>query len=284
MQILVHLGFNKCASTFIQQALAGSQAALRREGVFYAAEGARTAHYGLSRHYGFGPDAQGVTRRSLGWLAARARERGCGRMILSSEYLSLGQPDAVKEFTADLCDLGAEARFLVFSRDLVPWLRSLFNQYVKTVDGGPYHSSLDAFVTHVLRTGAIDLARRYRVWADAVGPGRIAHLRIAEDQRNTAVLAPFEAFAGIPITPAAGPVNDSLSAGALYLTGRLRQAHRGPLRDRLLARIAAGDCNWAKAPEDYLRIGPANMARLAREIAEPFARATAHASASGRAA
>ena len=36
MQILVHLGLNKCASTYIQQALAAAKVGLRRQGVFYA--------------------------------------------------------------------------------------------------------------------------------------------------------------------------------------------------------------------------------------------------------
>ncbi len=43
MQILVHLGFNKCASSYIQHALARSQAALRCQGVFYAIEGEQVA-------------------------------------------------------------------------------------------------------------------------------------------------------------------------------------------------------------------------------------------------
>ena len=174
-----------------------------------------------------------------------------------------------------LRSLRAETQFLVFSRDLVPWLHSLFNQYVKTVDGGPFYDSIDSLVSHVLWNGSIDLARRYRAWGKTVGTDRITHVRIAEDQADTTVLAPFEAFAGILIAPAIGPINHSVPAGALYLTGRLRQAHRGPLRDRLLTRIAAGDCDWASAPEDYLRISAQNMERLEREIAEPFARLAA---------
>jgi hypothetical protein len=134
MQILVHLGLNKCASTYIQQALAATQAGLRQQGVFYAVEGGRTAQYGLSRHYGFGPDVDGVTPRNLAWLMAEASRRHCTRLIVSSEYLSLCRPAAIAAFTADLDALGAEARFLIFSRETGPWLRSLFNQYVKTVD------------------------------------------------------------------------------------------------------------------------------------------------------
>ena len=98
MQILVHLGLNKCASTYIQRALAAAQAGLRRHGVFYPVEGGRTAQYGLSRHYGFGPDIDGVTPRGLPWLMAEAEKRHCTRMILSSEYLSLRRPAAIAAF------------------------------------------------------------------------------------------------------------------------------------------------------------------------------------------
>lgn len=102
MDILIHLGLNKCASTYIQQALAAAQAVLRQQGVFYAVEGGRPAQYGLSRHYGFGPDVDGVTPRSLGWLTAEASRRHCTRLIISSEYLSLCRPAAIAAFVADL--------------------------------------------------------------------------------------------------------------------------------------------------------------------------------------
>ena len=271
MQILVHLGLNKCASTTIQRALAAAQAGLRRNGVFYPVEGGRPAQYGLSRQYGFGPDVDGVTPRSLRWLMAEASRRHCTRMILSSEYLSLHRPAAIAAFVADLEALGADARFLIFSREPVPWLRSLFNQYVKTVDSGPHFRSIDAFADHVLANGAIDIARRYQAWADAVGASRLAHHRIAPGQPPEDVLTPFSEFAGLPIAAAEQGANRSLSPGALYLTGLIRQALPTPGRDLLLARIAASDCAWVPVPADYLEIGPEQMARLDDDIAAPFA-------------
>jgi len=271
MQILVHIGLNKCASTAIQRALAAAQAGLHRAGVFYPVEGGRPAQYGLSRHYGFGPDVDGVTPRRLGWLTAEAKKRHCSRMILSSEYLSLRRPAAIAAFAADLEALGADARFVIFSRELVPWLHSLFNQYVKTVDSGPHFPTIDAFIDHVLANGAIDIARRYQAWADVVGVHRLAHHHIAPGQPPADVLAPFEEFAGLRIAAARQGANRSQSPGALYLTGLIRQARPTPGRDRLLARIAASDCTWVPVPAEYLEIGPGHMARLDEEIATPFA-------------
>ena len=43
MQILVHLGLNKCALTYSQQALSGTSAVLLRQGVFYFVEDGRPA-------------------------------------------------------------------------------------------------------------------------------------------------------------------------------------------------------------------------------------------------
>jgi hypothetical protein len=271
MDILIHLGLNKCASTYIQQSLAATQAGLRRQGVFYAVEGGHLAQYGLSRHYGFGPDVDGVTPRSLTWLMAEASRRHCTRLIVSSEYLSLCRPAAIAAVTADLEALGADARFLIYSREVAPWLRSLFNQYVKTADSGPHFLSIDEFVDHVLANGAIDIAQRYHAWADAVGTQRLAHHHIAAGQAPEDVLAPFADFAGMPIAPAVQGGNRSLSPGALYLTGLIRQAKPSAGRDRLLARVAASDCAWVPVPADYLEIGDDRLAWLEDQIATPFA-------------
>lgn len=272
MRILIHLGLNKCASTYIQQALASAQAPLRRAGVFYPVEGGRVAQYGLSRHYGFGPDVTGVTPRSLSWLVAEAGRRGCDRMILSSEYLSLYRPAAVASFAAELQVLRAEAQFLFFSRDIGAWVRSLFNQYVKTVDSGPRFRSINDFVDHVLANGAIDIAQRLGAWTAVAGAGRIAHHFLAPGQPPDRVLAPFAAFAGIAPAPApARDANPSLSPGALYLTGLLREALPAPGRNAVLAHVARRACAWVPVPEGYLTIDAARMARIEAQILRPFA-------------
>lgn len=270
MQIMVHLGLNKCASTYIQQALAAAQSALRRRGVFYSVEDGRPAQYGLSRHYGFGPDVIGVTPRSLSWLVAEASRHHCSRLIISSEYLSLCHPAAIAAFAADLEALGAQAHFVIFSRPVAPWLHSLFNQYVKTVDTGPHFGSINDYTDHVLANGAIDIARRYSAWAATVGQARLTHHHIPAGQLPEEVLTPFSDFAGVPIAPA-GDNNRSLTPGALYLTELIRQARPDAGRNRLLARILECDCAWVPVPADYLAIDPERMARLENEIEAPFA-------------
>ena len=271
MQILVHIGLNKCASTYIQAALASAQATLRRHGVFYAVEGSLSAQYGLSRYYGFGPDAERVTKRSLSWLAAEADRRNCARVIISSEYLSLCRPAAIAKFATDLENLGADAQFLMYSRDVIPWLHSLFNQYVKTVENGPQFASLDDFASHVLDNGAIDVARRYRAWTVVVGEQNLMHCHIARAQQPAAVLAPFIDFAGLDIQPPSWGANRSLAPGALYLTSLLRQSAPNAGRNLLIARIASSECAWVQIPGDFLQITQKNMTRLEAEISSPMA-------------
>ena len=92
MQVLLHLGLNKCASTYIQNALDAARPALLDAGVWYPAQPGPPCQYGLSRAYGFGPDESDIPKAFVADLVAEAALRGCGRLILSSEYLSLHRP------------------------------------------------------------------------------------------------------------------------------------------------------------------------------------------------
>ena len=272
MHILVHLGLNKCASTYIQQALAASRDRLRGNGTFYAVEDGRPAQYGVSLHYGFGPDAGDVVPRDLAWLLSEARAAGCTRVVLSSEYLSLRRPGAITAFATDLERTGAEARFLLYTREVTGWVQSLFNQYVKTVETGPCFESINGFIDHVLANGAIDIAGRYGAWAEAVGAERLVHHHIAPGQPRDAVLRPFSGFCGAPVLPAPGADgNESLSPGALYLTALLRQVPKSVGRDRPLARIGERNCGWVPVPAGYLDIDADHRARLAELVARPLA-------------
>ena len=275
MQVLIHLGLNKCASTFIQTTLVHNRARLGESGACYPEGAGHSAHYGLSRAYGFGPNAPTVEPASLTDLVQAARATGTRRLILSSEYLSLHNPAGAQRMTDDLVQLGCEARFLMFSRTMPGWIRSLFNQYVKTVETGRYLSSIDDFVDQVLANRSIDVARRLEQWR---GPAQQAgfaftHHRDAALVGRNAVLAPFARFAGIPLLPPnRGEGNPSLGADALYRIGQLRRQTAGSARDRELAALLAGSRPKQPAPEGYLTISPDRQDRLARDVVEPYQR------------
>lgn len=203
MRLLLHIGLNKCASTFIQGRLAASRDHLARCGTCYPRAGGRTAHYGLSAAYGFGPE--GVAPLPLDAHLAEARRAGAERLVLSSEYLSLARPKAIASLAEDIAAAGLGVEVLLFARPVVPWVRSLFNQYVKTVEGGRWLPNIDAFVDQVLGNRAIDIAARYRAWERVVGAERIRLVDISPDAPRDAVLAPFEGFARLSLDRAAGP-------------------------------------------------------------------------------
>lgn len=271
MRILFHLGLNKCASTYIQRALDRAHANLRSAGVWYPWEaGTAAAHYGLSRHYGFGPMADDVMPVSLADLIAEARLAGCERMILSSEYLSLYAPRAVARLMADIHAAEAEAEFLLYSRPIEPWVRSLFNQYVKTVDGGQPLANIDAFARRVLTNGALDLTKRIGQWQHAAGNDALSLYRIEDTTPADAVLAPIEAFAGISLTGSVpARVNASLDPDRLHAIGVLRQQAPSPARERALSLLLAGRGKPAPAPAGYLDLSDAVRKQLSDEIAGP---------------
>lgn len=271
MRVLVHLGLNKCASTFVQQALKASAADLRLAGVAYSGTGTHAAHYGLSQHYGFGPDAPGLGCQGVTQMLDKAAAQGCDRVILSSEYLSLYRPKAAARLVVDLERAGASAEYLMYSRPPVGWIAALFNQYVKTVDNGRTLENIDAFVDQVLANGAVNIAQRYNMWRDLVGADALHHYRMTGASGAGDVLGPFRQFSEHPIQPASSArANSSLSADQIFSIGELRQQRRTVLRDRAIAKILAGGAAISKAPGDYLRISDDRMARLRAEIFEPY--------------
>lgn len=274
VRVLVHLGYNKCASTYVQNSLFAAAPALRAAGVAYPGTSPRTCHYGLSRHYGFGPEAPDIQPTDLGTLLDQAADAGCDRVILSSEYLSLCRPSAAARLVADMEHAGVHAEYVLFSRPLLGWVAALFNQYVKTVDDGRPLPHIDAFVDQVLRNRAIDLAGRHAMWQGLVGRRALTHYRLGEtsgERGATDILTPFEAFAGCTINAApARNANRSLTPDQLYSIGQLRGLPKGVARDLEIERLVRGGVARERAPKDYLRISPDRMARLRDEIETPY--------------
>lgn len=272
MQMLIHIGLGKCGSTYIQKALAASRDALRQNGVYFPLEAGRPDAYGLAQFYGFMPVSAGVEARDVGWVVADAERQDCTKIIISSEFLGHYRPTNIATFVSELNAADVEAQFLMFSRDIIPWVRSLFNQYVKNRDTKTYCASINDFIDHALKNHAIDIAKIYRGWAKHVTAEQIAHHFISADQPLENVLAPFSQFAGLALEPAVpDKANRSLSPGALYLTSLVRQAPPSPGRNRVLGRIAASDCSWVPVPPEYLEIDAERSAKIDEFIAAPFA-------------
>lgn len=270
MRALFHIGLNKCASTYVQTALDGARPRLATAGTWYPAQDGPPCQYGLSRAYGFGPDDRAIAMQSLSALAEEADRHGCEKLILSSEYFSLYAPRAIDRLLSDIEALGIRADYLVFSRDLFDWVRALFNQYIKTVEGARPLKNLDAFVDQVLANGAIDVGKRIGAWQARVPQGALLHYRLPSTGLCAQILAPFEHFAGCSLDPPAAAVNPSLNADTLYRIGKLRQEPSGPARDAEISSLINGAQAPVQAPHDYLEIGYDRRARLMLEVSKAY--------------
>lgn len=271
MQVLLHIGLNKCGSTFLQAALDHARPALKAAGTWYPAQVGPPCQYGLSKAYGFGPDAPEIKEKRVGQLIDEASLRGCNRLILSSEYLSLHRPKAARQLWSDLTAHTDQARVVVFSRDVFGWIRSLFNQYVKTVEGMGQLDDINAFVDQVLRNRAIDLAGRIAMWRDLVPEGVLQHYSLDGLQDWSPALGVFETFSGLTVElepPEAE--NQSLDTAALHRIGQLRRKLPTVERDAEIARLMSGGASPYPAPEGYLDISPDRRARIIREIIAPY--------------
>ena len=272
MQVLVHLGLNKCASTFIQRSLDRARPTLKAAGTWYPRQDGPPCQYGLSKHYGFGPDSGEIEPQCAGGLIGQAARQRCDRLILSSEYLSLNRPEAAERLWRELTAEADEVELVIFSREVFGWVRSLFNQYVKTVEGLGQLDDLNAFVDQVLRNRSIDLSARIGMWASLVPDGVLKHYRLEVGRNWQAALGVFEDFAGLAIELDPGTErNRSIDEAALYRIGQLRRKLPSPERDREIGRLIGGGASPYPAPDGFLDISPDRRARIIREIVAPYA-------------
>jgi hypothetical protein len=271
LQILVHIGLNKCGSTFIQHALDQARSTLKAAGCWYPEQCGPPCQYGLSKTYGFGPDAPEVVSQELTTLIHAAYANRCNKLILSSEYFSLQRPQAAAKFWHDLNLNADKVQIVVFSREVFGWVRSLFNQYVKAVEGPGQLDDLNAFIDQTLRNRALDLAARLNMWRDLAPEDSFRHYRLsAHHDRNTA-LGVFETFAGLTVELEAPDIgNSSIAPAALHRIGQLRRRLPSPDRDAEITRLLTGGASPYPAPDGFLDISPARRARLIREIIAPY--------------
>lgn len=272
MHVLVHIGLNKCGSTFIQNALDRARPTLKAARTYYPAQIGPPCQYGLSKAYGFGPDNPEIAPQYVGHLVETAKAQDCSRMILSSEYLSLHRPDAAIKLWADLLVHTDKIQIVVFSREIFSWVHSLFNQYVKTVEGLGQLDDMNAFIDQVLRNRAINLAARINMWRDMVPGGVLHHYRLEDHRDWQTALGVFEAFAGLNVELEPPDIeNRSLETAALHRIGQLRRKLPTKERDAEIRRLLSGGTSPYPAPTGFLDISADRRARIIREIVAPFA-------------
>lgn len=269
MDILIHIGLNKCASTQIQNALNAGRSDLAAVGVFYPDQTGPPCQYGLSKAFGFGPDDDEILEQRIETLMAAAYDARCSRIILSSEYLSLWNPSGVERLATQSRSLGARLRVLVISRDPVAWIRSQFNQYVRTVRGGGLISCIDEYVEQILARDGFNIAKRFAQWHDVVGANAMAHHKMEQNEHR--ILSPFSAFAGTQFDlPQSGARNSSLDADRLHHVAVLRQLPTSERVEFEISQMLSGSQAPTPAPDRYMTISDAQMTRLEHEVIRPY--------------
>jgi hypothetical protein len=126
----MHIGVHKTGTSALQYFLNANQLVLRKAGIFYQPSGQHsTNHTGLAFAMRKGNTAQHqAARNTFNGLVRAARERGCNRLLLSSEGFT-GQRmnmDIIRSLLE-----GHEATVIAYMRSADDLVASAFNQVVR---------------------------------------------------------------------------------------------------------------------------------------------------------
>lgn len=146
MQLIVHMGLHKTASTYLQHLMNDNHEALLERGVYYEKQAGYPAH-----HHAAWTILRG-DMTPLNSMLETARQLGCHTTILSSEDLEgiIFDPGTVKGIENAASSAGVER---------IEWHMCLR-------DAGEYYSSLHAQLQHHVFSGALDLF--YEVMRDGM--------------------------------------------------------------------------------------------------------------------
>lgn len=275
MQVTIHIGTYKTATSAIQWGLARSTHALRRVGAKYAETGLNVAlskHLHLFDHVvdgGYNHDRY-LTHKSedyLSGLQAELEEPGVSHLLISEEELSYPTPEIAK-FFAPLADTAAVEIVMVVRRQ-PEFLESLYLQFLKE----PLRQVTDTFEefldSEYARYG--DFAAALLPWEDIFGQDSITVLDFDELTRGD-VVTNFTSRLGLPkgvrgpdhrinpsVTPAAGELLRRIALTTpnfprMALASLLRQLEPGKgttllnqdLVENILGRYREGNIDLAK--------------------------------------
>ena len=275
MQVTIHIGTYKTATSAIQWGLARSTKTLARVGAKYADTGLNvplSKHLHLFDHIvdgGYNHDRHLAHEGEdyLAGLKAELEEPGVSHLLISEEELSYPTPD-IAQYLAPLADTAAVEVVMVVRRQ-PEFFESLYLQFLKE----PLRKLTDTFdeflESHYAEYG--DFASVLEPWAEAFGHESLTVIDF-DELRQGDVVANFASQLGLPkglkapdhvinpsITPAAGELLRQIAQSTpnfprMALAGMLRQIEPGngttiltpELHDRILDQFRESNTRLAE--------------------------------------
>jgi hypothetical protein len=269
---ILHIGFNKCGSTALQQWLGDQRGALADRGALYQRMDPRSDVICTNPHLqvlAFSLAGQPVPHRPMNAVLgitqgdidsqnrvadafrhsfeARVAQGGFDTWIGSSEALVARDmtPEAVGALTEWLSSLFERVRHVAYIRRPEPWMVSLYGHHRRKTKAD---ETLSAFVD---RVGSVPFARKLKIWEQAVGRDALDVRLFQEDWlKGAGLVEDFSTVPGLPtgsIDTRARRVNTSFKEGLRALSPLNRRPPRPrvpkELRD-LIVRRNAEDMGW----------------------------------------
>lgn len=287
---LVHIGPHKTGTTAIQGAFHLARRSAKEQGVHYAGYGSHSAMAVLAaigRPSPWSSEGKPPDRRIWQRVAGEVRGSRAQRVVLSSEYFSDADPDAIRRVIRDLG--GERLHVAVTLRPLARILPSQWQQYVQNRMTEAFDSWVKKLLTSPREEIRPDFWRRHRHdelirrWADVVGPENITAV-VLDEKDHDFVLRAFEALVGLSSgTLAFDPAlaNRSLTLAEIEIVRAFNALYKAeqlptPLYTRVLRRGAATLMERRKPDRSEARVELPTWAlepigQIAREIVDGIA-------------
>ena len=171
MAIFIHIGINKTGTSSLQKFCYENRALLAAHGLVYPEAGIHcSAHYGLSKMLiGMPPDESVAPPEDFEQIISTAVGRGQD-VLVSSEYLFTAADDDVSQIYRYFSRFDVSKNIIVYLRRHDLWIKSLFNQKIKT-SYGLCHSDIRDYVISLLGANEFDIqySRMLDRWAGHFG-------------------------------------------------------------------------------------------------------------------
>jgi hypothetical protein len=277
LDLYLHIGMNKSASTAIQDFFALNRDRLLKDhSVLWPRAGlgqggrGENSHYALSEALGFTNDPRCFTLDDarIGALISDLRsEIGTAHpraVVLSSEFFVLRRdPARVKLFFGQL-----EPRIVIYLRRHDAWLGSLYAQATKSVPHPRWDSNFESFLAFQkkARNQYLSYLEMVNAWAAVFGDDRIMLRPYRENAAPAAVVVDFlsllEVRGTVGLRLPAAPSNASPSANTLSIIDRLQ---RSGLPDRQRNRLVARALELDDARFPVFELDPRTCAAVLAE-------------------